>query len=102
VLKTNLVPTRTGAIDATRQLADRTGMTTADIDPVETNEAIASVDIVNPNGGAVALGHPLGGASASLMTEAVHELERSDSSPALITMCSGGGLETGSIIEPLA
>ncbi len=104
----------TGPIDATRQLFDRTGMTMADIDLVEINEAFASValawareleapmDIVNPNGGAIALGHPLGGTGAFLMTKAVHELERSDSSTALITMCCGGGLGTGTIIERLA
>ncbi len=60
------------------------------------------MDIVNPNGGAIALGHPLGGTGAFLMTKAVHELERSDSSTALITMCCGGGLGTGTIIERLA
>ncbi|MEL6983190.1 MAG: steroid 3-ketoacyl-CoA thiolase [Actinomycetota bacterium] len=104
----------TGPIDATRQLFDRTGMTMSDIDVVEINEAFASValawareldapmDIVNPNGGAIALGHPLGGTGAFLMTKAVHELERSDSSTALITMCCGGGLGTGTIIERLA
>lgn len=104
----------TGPIDATRQLFDRTGMTMADIDVVEINEAFASValawgreldapmDIINPNGGAIALGHPLGGTGAFLMTKAVHELERSDSSTALITMCCGGGLGTGTIIERLA
>ena len=104
----------TGPIDATRQLFDRTGMTMSDLDVVEINEAFASVvlawareldapmDIVNPNGGAIALGHPLGGTGAFLMTKAVHELERSDSSTALITMCCGGGLGTGTIIERLS
>ncbi|MEM9650975.1 MAG: steroid 3-ketoacyl-CoA thiolase [Actinomycetota bacterium] len=101
----------TGPIDATRHLFERTGMTMSDIDLVEINEAFASVvlawakevdapmDIVNPNGGAIALGHPLGGTGAFLMTKAVHELERSDQSTALITMCCGGGLGTGTIIE---
>jgi acetyl-CoA C-acetyltransferase len=104
----------TGPIDATRHLLGRTGMSMSDIDLVEINEAFASVvlawqreldapmDIVNPNGGAIALGHPLGGTGAFLMTKAVHELERSDSSTALITMCCGGGLGTGTIIERLS
>ena len=101
----------TGPIEATRHLFDRTGLTMSDLDLVEINEAFASVvlawakeldapmDIVNPNGGAIALGHPLGGTGAFLMTKAVHELERTDSSTALITMCCGGGLGTGTIIE---
>jgi acetyl-CoA C-acetyltransferase len=104
----------TGPIDATRHLLQRTGMSMSDIDLVEINEAFASVvlawqreldapmDRVNPNGGAIALGHPLGGTGAFLMTKAVHELERSDSSTALITMCCGGGLGTGTIIERLS
>ena len=103
----------TGPIDATRHLLDRTGLTMADIDLVEINEAFASVvlawqrelnvdmDIVNPNGGAIALGHPLGGTGAFLLTKAVHELERADKSTALITMCCGGGLGTGTLIERL-
>ncbi len=101
----------TGPIDATRHLLDRTGRTPADLDVVEINEAFASVvlgwqrelgmdmDIVNPNGGAIALGHPLGGTGAFLMTKAVHELERADKTTALITMCCGGGLGTGTLIE---
>ena len=103
----------TGPIDATQRLFARTGLSMSDIDVVEINEAFASVvlawareleapmDIVNPNGGAIALGHPLGGTGAFLMTKAVHELGRSDSSTALITMCCGGGLGTGTIIERL-
>jgi acetyl-CoA C-acetyltransferase len=101
----------TGPIDATQRLLARTGMTLADIDVVEINEAFASVvlawqrelgadlDRTNPNGGAIALGHPLGATGAFLMTKAVHELERTDGSTALITMCCGGGLGTGTIIE---
>jgi len=101
----------TGPIDATRKLLDRTGMTMADIDLVEINEAFASVvlawqrehdvdmSIINPNGGAIALGHPLGATGAFLLTKAIHELERADQSTALITMCCGGGLGTGTIIE---
>jgi acetyl-CoA C-acetyltransferase len=101
----------TGPIDATRTLLERTGRSLGDIDLFEINEAFASVvlawareldvdmDKVNPNGGAIALGHPLGSTGAFLMTKAVHELERSDSSTALISMCCGGGLGTGTIIE---
>ncbi len=101
----------TGPIDATQHLFERTGMTMGDIDVVEINEAFASVvlswarelepdmDTVNPNGGAIALGHPLGGSGCILTTKAVHELVRTDRSTALITMCCGGGLGTGTIIE---
>ena len=101
----------TGPIDATQRLLARTGMALADIDLVEINEAFASVvlawqrelgadlDRTNPNGGAIALGHPLGATGAFLMTKAVHELERADGATALITMCCGGGLGTGTIIE---
>jgi acetyl-CoA C-acetyltransferase len=101
----------TGPIDATQRLLARTGMTLNDIDVVEINEAFASVvlawqremdaelDRTNPNGGAIALGHPLGGTGAILMTKAVHELERTDKQTALVTMCCGGGLGTGTIIE---
>jgi acetyl-CoA C-acetyltransferase len=101
----------TGPIDATQRLLARTGMALADIDLVEINEAFASVVLAwqrelgadlertNPNGGAIALGHPLGATGAFLMTKAVHELERTDGSTALITMCCGGGLGTGTIIE---
>ncbi|MEJ5254514.1 MAG: steroid 3-ketoacyl-CoA thiolase [Acidimicrobiales bacterium] len=101
----------TGPIDATHHLLKRNGMQMSDIDVVEINEAFASVvlawerelhpdmETVNPNGGAIALGHPLGGSGAILMTKAVHELQRADKSTALITMCCGGGLGTGTIIE---
>jgi acetyl-CoA C-acetyltransferase len=78
----------TGPIDATRLLLERTGVSIGDIE-------------VNPNGGAIALGHPLGGTGAFLMTKAVHELERTGGSRALISMCCGGGLGTGTIIERL-
>lgn len=103
----------TGPIDATQHLLKRNDMTMADIDLVEINEAFASVvlawekelgaerDIINPNGGAIALGHPLGGTGAFLMTKAVHELHRADKQTALVTMCCGGGLGTGTIIEKL-
>ncbi len=101
----------TGPIDATRHMLARTGMTLGDIDVVEINEAFASVVLAwqreldadiertNPNGGAIALGHPLGGTGAVLMTKALHELERSDRATALVTMCCGGGLGTGTIFE---
>ena len=101
----------TGPIDATQRLLQRTGMAIGDIDVCEVNEAFASVvlawqrevgadlDRTNPNGGAIALGHPLGATGAFLVTKALHELERTDGSTALITMCCGGGLGTGTIIE---
>jgi len=103
----------TGPIDATRRLLDRNSLTIADIDVVEINEAFASVvlswareygadlDRVNPNGGAIALGHPLGGTGAILVTKAVHELHRADKQTALVTMCCGGGLGTGTLLEAL-
>ena len=103
----------TGPIDATRRLLDRTGLTMDDIDTVEINEAFASVVLawereckpdmekVNPNGGAIALGHPVGATGARLVTTALHELERTDGTFALVTMCCGGGLGTGTIIERL-
>ena len=101
----------TGPIDATRLLLERTGRSIADIDLFEINEAFASVvlawsrevgadlDKTNVNGGAIALGHPLGGTGAFLITKALYELERSDQQTALISMCCGGGLGTGTIIE---
>jgi acetyl-CoA C-acetyltransferase len=101
----------TGPIDATRRLLERTGLTMDDIDTVEINEAFASVVLawerelkpdmakVNPNGGAIAIGHPVGATGARLVTTALHELERSDGTLGLITMCCGGGLGTGTIIE---
>lgn len=101
----------TGPVDATQRLLERTGMTMDDIDVTEINEAFASVvlawerelkpdhDTVNPNGGAIALGHPLGGTGAILTTKALHELERIDGEHALVTMCCGGGLGTGTILQ---
>ncbi len=103
----------TGPIDATQRLLERSGLTMEDIDTVEINEAFASVVLswerelhpdmatVNPNGGAIALGHPLGGTGSILMTKALHDLERTDGSVGLITMCCGGGLGTGTLIERL-
>jgi acetyl-CoA C-acetyltransferase len=101
----------TGPIDATARLLDRTGLGIDDIDVFEINEAFASVvlawakevgadlDKTNPNGGAIALGHPLGATGAFLMTKALNELERLQGRYALVSMCCGGGLGTGTIIE---
>jgi acetyl-CoA C-acetyltransferase len=103
----------TGPIPATRKLLDRTGLTVDDIDVFEVNEAFASVVLawerelkvdmekVNVNGGAIALGHPLGATGAILLTKAVNELERIGGRYGLITMCCGGGLGTGTVIELL-
>jgi acetyl-CoA C-acetyltransferase len=100
-----------GPIAATADVLAKAGMTIADIDIFEVNEAFASVvmawgrahevdwDKVNVNGGAIALGHPVGSTGARLITTALHELERSDKSLALISMCCGGALATGTIIE---
>jgi len=101
----------TGPIPATRKLLERNRMTMSDIDLVEVNEAFSSVigawrrelepdmDRVNVNGGAIALGHPLGSTGARLMTTLLHELERSDGEIGLVTMCCGGGLGTGTLIQ---
>ena len=101
----------TGPIPATQKLLERNGMTMDDIDLVEINEAFASVvgawrrelnpdmDRVNVNGGAIALGHPLGSTGARLITTLLHELERSDKEMGLVTMCCGGGLGTGTLIQ---
>jgi acetyl-CoA C-acetyltransferase len=96
---------------ASQKCLDRAGMTTADIDLWEINEAFASVPLktmrdldldpekVNVNGGAIALGHPIGATGAMLIQTALDELERRDLSTALVTMCTGGGMGTASIIE---
>jgi len=101
----------TGPIPATRKILERNGMTMGDIDLVEINEAFAPViaawrrelepdmDRVNVNGGAMALGHPLGSTGARLITTLLHELERSDKEVGLVTMCCGGGLGTGTLIQ---
>jgi len=101
----------TGPIDATRHLLQRNGMTIDDIDLFEINEAFASVVLAwsrevgadlertNPNGGAIALGHPLGATGAFLTTKALDELHRTDGTHALISMCCGGGLGTGTILR---
>jgi acetyl-CoA acyltransferase len=101
----------TGPIPATKKLLERNKMTIDDIDLFEVNEAFASVlaawrreldpdwDRVNVNGGAIALGHPLGSTGARLITTLLHELERSDKETGLVTMCCGGGLGTGTLIQ---
>lgn len=100
-----------GPIAATDRVLGRTGMKIDDIDVVEVNEAFASVVLswmsvhqasparVNVNGGAIALGHPVGSTGARLLTTALHELERSGGSTALVTMCAGGAMSTATIIE---
>lgn len=100
-----------GPIDATQRILDKTGMTIGDIDIFEVNEAFASVvlswagvhgadlDKVNVNGGAIALGHPVGATGVRLLTTALHELERRDASTALVSMCAGGAMATGTLIE---
>ncbi|NOP99112.1 MULTISPECIES: steroid 3-ketoacyl-CoA thiolase [Mycolicibacterium] len=100
-----------GPVQSTAKVLEKAGMKIGDIDLVEINEAFASVvlswaqvhgadmDKVNVNGGAIALGHPVGSTGARLITTALHELERTDKSTALITMCAGGALSTGTIIE---
>ena len=101
----------TGPIPATQKLLERNSMTMDDIDLVEINEAFASVvaawqreldpdmDRVNVNGGAISIGHPLGSTGARLITTLLHEMERSDSEVGLVTMCCGGGIGTGTLIQ---
>jgi acetyl-CoA C-acetyltransferase len=101
----------TGPIPATQALLERNGLTIDQIDVFEINEAFASVVLawqrelgpdperVNPNGGAIALGHPLGATGAVLITKALAELERIGGKRAIVTMCCGGGLGTGMLIE---
>jgi acetyl-CoA acyltransferase len=101
----------TGPIPATEKLLSRNGMVIDDIDLIEINEAFASVvaawqrelepdmDRVNVNGGAIAIGHPLGSTGARLITTLLHEMERSDKEMGLVTMCCGGGLGTGTLIQ---
>jgi len=101
----------TGPIEATPKLLERNGLSMADIDLFEINEAFASIVLawaretkadlerVNPNGGAIAIGHALGSTGTRLVTSAVHELERRDGEFALVSMCCGGGLGTGTLIQ---
>jgi acetyl-CoA acyltransferase len=100
-----------GPIPATAKILQRNGMSIDDIDLFEINEAFAPVvaawrrvhkpdmDRVNVNGGAMALGHPLGSTGARLITTLLHELERSDKEIGFVTMCCGGGLGTGTLIQ---
>lgn len=101
----------TGPVDVTKKLLAKTGMSLSDIDLIEVNEAFAAVVLrfmqafglddskVNVNGGAIALGHPLGATGAMLVGAALDELERSGKSTALVTLCIGAGMGTATIIE---
>jgi acetyl-CoA C-acetyltransferase len=103
-----------GPVHATRSVLEKAGMTMADVDLFEVNEAFASVVLswasvhapdmgrVNVNGGAIALGHPVGATGSRLITTAVHELERSGAATVLVSMCCGGALGTGTVLERLA
>jgi len=100
-----------GPIDSTKKLLEDNDLSVDDIDVFEINEAFASVVLawakelgpdmakVNPNGGAIALGHPLGGTGTILLTKAVHELQRSNGEYGIVSMCCGGGLGTGTLIK---
>ncbi|HXW59853.1 MAG TPA: steroid 3-ketoacyl-CoA thiolase, partial [Solirubrobacteraceae bacterium] len=101
----------TGPIPATQMILERNELAMGDIDLVEINEAFASVvlawkrelkpdmDRVNVNGGALALGHPLGSSGARLLTTLLHELERSDTELGLVTMCTAGGTGPATLIQ---
>ena len=101
----------TGPVDVTKKVLARAGMSLTDIDLFEVNEAFAAVVLrylqafdldaakVNVNGGAIALGHPLGATGAMLLGTAVDELERSGKTTALVTLCIGAGMGTATIIE---
>jgi acetyl-CoA C-acetyltransferase len=101
----------TGPVDVTQKLFARSGLSFADIDLIEINEAFAAVVLryiqafdldpekVNPNGGAIALGHPLGATGAMILGTALDELERTDKTLALITLCIGAGMGTATVIE---
>ncbi|NAS24631.1 steroid 3-ketoacyl-CoA thiolase [Herbidospora sp. NEAU-GS84] len=100
-----------GPVDATTRVLDRAGMVMSDVDLYEVNEAFAAIVLswasvhkpdfsrLNVNGGAIALGHPVGATGSRLITTALHELERADRSTALVTMCAGGALATATILE---
>jgi acetyl-CoA acyltransferase len=101
----------TGPIPATMKLLERNGMTIGDIDLIEINEAFSSVvlawerelkpdmDRVNVNGGAIALGHPVGATGARLFGTLLAEMERRDAEIGLVTMCCGGGLGTATLVQ---
>jgi acetyl-CoA C-acetyltransferase len=103
-----------GPVHATKRVLERAGMTMADIDLFEVNEAFASIVLswasvhqpdmarVNVSGGAIALGHPVGATGSRLITTALHELERSGGATALVSMCCGGALGTGTVLERMA
>jgi acetyl-CoA C-acetyltransferase len=100
-------------VDATKRILAKSGMQLSDIDLYEINEAFAGVvlswqkvygadvDKLNVNGGAIALGHPVGATGSRLIVTALHELERSDKNTAFISMCCGASIGTGTIIERL-
>jgi acetyl-CoA C-acetyltransferase len=101
----------TGPVDVTRKLLARAKMKLSDIDLIEVNEAFAAVilrylqafklnrDKVNVNGGAIAMGHPLGATGAMILGTVIDELERRDLETALVTLCIGAGMGTATIIE---
>jgi acetyl-CoA C-acetyltransferase len=101
----------TGPVDVTKKVLERSGMKLGDIDLFELNEAFASVVLrfiqafeidnskINVNGGAIALGHPLGATGAMILGTVLDELERTNKSTALVTLCIGGGMGTATIIE---
>jgi acetyl-CoA acetyltransferase family protein len=111
VLGVDPVTMLTGPIPATQKILARNGLSIGDLDVIEINEAFASVVIawarehkpqmetVNPRGGAIALGHPLGSTGARLLTTLLHELEDGDLELGLVTMCCGGGLGTATLIQ---
>jgi acetyl-CoA acetyltransferase len=113
VVATDPILMLSGPIPATAKILQRTGIDLAEIDLFEVNEAFASVlgawldetgadlDKVNVNGGAIALGHPLGASGARLMVTLLHELERTGGRYGLQTMCEGGGTAQATIIERL-
>ena len=101
----------TGPIPATAQILERNNLKIEDLDVIEINEAFAAVVLawarvhepdlakVNPRGGAIAIGHPLGSTGARLLTTLLHELEDLDGELGLVTMCCGGGLGTATLIQ---
>ena len=101
----------TGPVDVTRKVLERSGMGLSDIDLIEVNEAFAAVVLrflqafdlddarVNVNGGAIAMGHPLGATGAMILGTVVDELERRDLNTALVTLCIGAGMGTATIVE---
>jgi acetyl-CoA acyltransferase len=111
VTATDPIMMLTGPIPSTAMVLDRTGLSIGDIGVFEVNEAFAPVAMawlaetgadderVNPNGGAIALGHPLGASGARLMVTLLHEMERSGSRFGLQTMCEGGGTSSGTLLE---